>query len=71
MTDEDSASDKHHYVHQEDNVIARVDTFDNDDDDVLISVTFDGNDHPHSAEVFSMDQVKFLHDRLGRILDDA
>ena len=65
---ENAEREKHHYVHQEDNVIARVDTF--DDDDVLISVTFDGNDHPHSAEVFSMEQVAFLHDRLGRILGD-
>jgi hypothetical protein len=70
-----SANGKHQYVHQDDGVIVRVDTVDDADDDVfdddvLISVTFDGHDHPHSAEMFSMEQVEFLHDRFGRILDD-
>lgn len=71
-----SERERHHYVHRsDDHVLTRVETVDDDDDvfddnDVLISITFDGNDQPHTAEIFDREQVEFLHDRLGRILDD-
>jgi hypothetical protein len=62
-------ANQHHYIHQDGEYSIRVDEF-GDDDEVMISTHFEDEEFPYSGEVFDMEEVAFLHNSLGRILND-
>lgn len=71
MSDESECENLHRYVHRDGELLTRVFEFEDDDDEIMITTHYEDEEFPYGAEIYDREQVEFIHESLGRILNDG